>query len=44
MFREERTMLHGAEDNLLEELWQYDPEKFENYLRAIPEIFDKLYK
>lgn len=42
IFMEERRFLQGASDNLLVELESYDKEKYINYLRMTPELFNEL--
>lgn len=42
IFTAERRFLQGASDNLIEELKLYDREKYINYLRVAPEIFEEL--
>lgn len=42
IFTAERRFLQGASDNLIEELKMFDREKYINYLRVAPEIFEEL--
>lgn len=42
IFTEEKRFLQGASDNLLLELEKYDREKYINYLRVTPELFNQL--
>lgn len=42
IFSTEKRLLQGASENLIEEMRQYDQEKFYNFLRMPPHLFDEL--